>query len=221
MRLDRWRGTLVAAKIIKTAKIRHDWLQSKALQNIKEGGDVDDAIRDLDEADLSQTQKEMALTDFRQEISVVKSLRHPNIVLMLAYSTTERYECLISELCKCSLFDVFKAHSVHGTRMAKKTQYVYAQQLAQGMNYLHKCHPPIIHRDLKPANLLIDHSGILKISDFGLSKVRPDPGQMETDLFQMTGETGSYRFVSTHGKVPTYDDSKPDSHNELGCVLYT
>lgn len=52
-----------------------------------------------------------------------------------------------------------------------------------------------IHRDLKPANLLIDYSGTLKISDFGLSKVRPDPNKVETQTFTMTGETGSYRFM--------------------------
>ena len=45
------------------------------------------------------------------------------------------------------------------------------------MNYLHTCKPPIIHRDLKPANLLIDDSRTLKITDFGLAKIRPTPGK--------------------------------------------
>mmetsp|Transcript_427 Transcript_427/g.1029 ORF Transcript_427/g.1029 Transcript_427/m.1029 type:complete len:689 (-) Transcript_427:196-2262(-) len=195
----RWRGTLVAAKIIKTAKIRRDWVKTRAMQNIKDGGDVDDAIREMDEVgdgEMSESEKEEALADFRREISVVKSLRHPNIVLMLAYSTTERYECLISELCKCSLLDVFKANLVQSSKIPRRTQFVYAQQLAQGMNYLHTCTPPIIHRDLKPANLLIDHSGTLKISDFGLSKIRPDPNKKHEDTFTMTGETGSYRFMA-------------------------
>lgn len=175
----------MAAKIIRTSKINNDWLHSKP--NMM-GQDVDDT-------GLSQTQQELALMDFRQEISVVKSLRHPNIVLMLAYSRIEHFECLISELCKCSLLDVFKANLASGTKMPRKSQFVYAQQLAQGMHYLHTCDPPIIHRDLKPANLLIDYSGTLKISDFGLSKLRPT--DMEADDYKMTGETGSYRFVST------------------------
>ena len=148
-----------------------------------------------------------------------------HIVLMLAYSTTSNYECLISELMKCSLLDVFKSHMVQGTRMSRKNQVVYATQLSLGMNYLHTCNPPIIHRDvskysficrvewqqdkynpilevsllsflvvvtlqLKPANLLIDHSGVLKISDFGLSKIRPKPEVAEKETYTMTGETG-------------------------------
>jgi serine/threonine protein kinase len=137
-----------------------------------------------------------ALDDFRVETAILRTLRHPNIVMLLGYSTTENFEVMISELMKCSLLDVFKSHIINHSRMSKKTQILYAQQLARGMNYLHKCKPPIIHRDLKPANLLVDASGTLKISDFGLAKVRPDPGLQENDKFRMTGETGSYRFMA-------------------------
>lgn len=93
--------------------------------------------------------------------------------------------------------------------MKKKDQIVYATHLAQGMLYLHTCRPPIIHRDLKPANLLIDHSGVLKVADFGLAKVRPDPKKNETDQFTMTGETGSYRFMAPEvfRRDPSYNES--------------
>ena len=191
----RWRGTLVAAKIIKSAKIRNDWLNKRMLDEIKQGHDVSTCIKEMDDAamELDQSEKDEAIADFRREISVLKSLRHPHIVLLLAYSTTANHECLISELMKCSLLDVFKSHIVQGTKMQHRQQIAYATQLALGMNYLHTCKPPIVHRDLKPANLLIDHSGTLKISDFGLSKIRPDPSKKETDKYVMTGETGSYR----------------------------
>jgi hypothetical protein len=191
----RWRGILVAAKCIKSATIRKKWLKAKAMESIANGGDVDEVIKDLDEAEMTDQDKKAALHDFRLEISVLKSLRHPNIVLLLAYSTTENHEIMISELMSCSLLDIFKANIVHGTKMRKKDQVIYATHLAQGMLYLQSCKPPIIHRDLKPANLLIDHSGVLKVADFGLCKLRPNPKKGNTDTFIMTGETGSYRYA--------------------------
>lgn len=140
----------MAAKIIKSAKIRRDWVHKRMLTKISEGEDVDEAILEMERADEAEedADKDQAIADFRQEISVLKQLRHPNIVLLLAYSTTENYECLISELMKCSLLDVFKSHMVQGTRMKHKTQIIYATQLSRGMAYLHSCKPPIIHRDL-------------------------------------------------------------------------
>ena len=73
-----WRGTLVAAKIIKTAKIRKDWARKRAMGAIANGEDVDAAIKELDEAShMSQDDVDLAVEDFRREISVLKSLRHP------------------------------------------------------------------------------------------------------------------------------------------------
>ena len=75
-----WRGTLVAAKIIKTAKIRKDWTRKHAMEAIANGEDVDEAIKALDDAEgdpVDQGSVDEAVEDFRREISVLKSLRHP------------------------------------------------------------------------------------------------------------------------------------------------
>ena len=116
--------------------------------------------------------------------------------MLMGYSTCRDHEIIISELMKCSLLDVFRANSISYLKLSKRTQVSYSDQLAKGMNYLHTFKSPIIHRDLKPANLLIDYAGTLKITDFGLAKVRPDPNQNQEDQFVMTGETGSYRFMA-------------------------
>ena len=47
-----------------------------------------------------------------------------------------------------------------------------AQDCARGMSYLHSRSPPVVHHDLKPANLLVDSHWTLKVSDFGMSRLK-------------------------------------------------
>ncbi|KAJ9542605.1 hypothetical protein OSB04_029111 [Centaurea solstitialis] len=47
-----------------------------------------------------------------------------------------------------------------------------ALDTARGMNYLHNCTPVIVHRDLKSPNLLVDKNWIVKVCDFGLSRMK-------------------------------------------------
>lgn len=53
--------------------------------------------------------------------------------------------------------------------LSPKQARAYFQQLVDGIDYCHR--RGVYHRDLKPDNLLIDRSGILKITDFGVSSV--------------------------------------------------
>ncbi len=191
----RWRGILVAAKCIKASKIQKEWLL-KNRSGMSSKDQRANRLEAIKNTAITDEEKEQAIEDFRKETFIMRRLRHPNIVMMLAYSHSDDIEIMISEICKCSLLDIFNANKISNSHIPKRTQIIYAQQLAQGMNHLHKSHPPIIHRDLKPANLLIDFNGTLKIADFGLAKIRPNPEQVESEVFMMTGETGSYRFMA-------------------------
>ena len=49
-----------------------------------------------------------------------------------------------------------------------------AKDIALGMNWLHSNRPPILHRDLNPSNLVCGDNLHVKISDYGLARIRDD-----------------------------------------------
>ena len=49
-----------------------------------------------------------------------------------------------------------------------------ALQAARGMLYLHSHSPPICHRDLKSSNLVVDDHWVVKVTDFGMSRIVPE-----------------------------------------------
>lgn len=86
-------------------------------------------------------------------------------------------------------------------------------QVLDGLEYLHgEMH--VIHRDIKPSNLLLSTTGIVKITDFGVS------GELEDDLEQKIKVT----FVGTiHYMSPERVVGKPYQYNSdtwsLGLTL--
>lgn len=73
-----------------------------------------------------------------------------------------------------SLEDLVKKHANTGLSDEKELVNI-ASQLLNGLNYLHReLHQ--IHRDLKPANVMMNGSGAVKISDFGISSQLDNTG---------------------------------------------
>ncbi|XP_048492890.1 CBL-interacting protein kinase 32 isoform X10 [Beta vulgaris subsp. vulgaris] len=65
--------------------------------------------------------------------------------------------------------NVIRLYEVHHGRMKEDEARKYFQQLINAVDYCHS--RGVYHRDLKPENLLLDKTGDLKVSDFGLSAI--------------------------------------------------
>ena len=64
---------------------------------------------------------------------------------------------------------------------------LWCLHLADGLDYLHSRPNPIIHRDLRPANMLLfNECTLLKICDFGTSKIYIDDPEMLQTLNEGT-----------------------------------
>jgi len=116
---------------------------------------------------LKQTTKDRSVfLRFINEINIISSLRHPNIVLYMGASIENNNYYMITEyLPKGSLFDYI--HRIKG-KFTEREQIHIAYEIAVALKYLHSRN--ILHCDLKSSNILIDDNWKIKIGDFGLSR---------------------------------------------------
>ena len=101
-----------------------------------------------------------------REISLLKELRHDNIVRLVDVVHSERKLTLVFEYLEQDLKKFMDMNAGGGLDAA--TVQHFLRQLLQGVDYCHqRC---VLHRDLKPHNLLISRDKVLKLADFGLGR---------------------------------------------------
>jgi len=102
-----------------------------------------------------------------REISLMKELKHENIVWLHDVVHTENKLMLVFEYMDK---DLKKYMDTQGDRGALKPATIksFMYQLLKGIAFCHENR--VLHRDLKPQNLLINTRGQLKLADFGLAR---------------------------------------------------
>ncbi|KAL6260382.1 hypothetical protein P5V15_007911 [Pogonomyrmex californicus] len=101
-----------------------------------------------------------------REVKSLQQLKHPYVVELLDAFPSGLDFVMVFEYMPTGLWEVLRDTEISLTLAQIKT---YMKMLLEGIAYVHGKN--IIHRDLKPANLLISEKGILKIADFGLSRL--------------------------------------------------
>ncbi|XP_045929168.1 serine/threonine-protein kinase DCLK1b isoform X2 [Micropterus dolomieu] len=110
----------------------------------------------------------------QSEVSILRRVKHPNIVLLIEEMDTHSDLYLVMELVKGGdLFDAITSSNKYTERDASSMLF----NLASAIKYLHSLN--IVHRDIKPENLLVyehhDGSKSLKLGDFGLATIVNGP----------------------------------------------
>eukprot|EP00002_Diphylleia_rotans_P032506 TRINITY_DN6834_c0_g1_i7.p1 TRINITY_DN6834_c0_g1~~TRINITY_DN6834_c0_g1_i7.p1 ORF type:complete len:743 (+),score=123.55 TRINITY_DN6834_c0_g1_i7:182-2410(+) len=97
-------------------------------------------------------------------------LRHPCLCMFMGGCANPPNLFIISEyMDRGSLSDILADEAIP---IAMSLRYMFASDCAKGLSFLHNHDPPIIHADLKSPNILVDQKWQVKISDFGLSKIK-------------------------------------------------
>ncbi|XP_069427835.1 cyclin-dependent kinase 1 isoform X2 [Ovis canadensis] len=102
-----------------------------------------------------------------REISLLKELRHPNIVSLQDVLMQDSRLYLIFEFLSMDLKKYLDSIPP-GQFMDSSLVKSYLYQILQGIVFCHSRR--VLHRDLKPQNLLIDDKGTIKLADFGLAR---------------------------------------------------
>jgi len=110
---------------------------------------------------------------FVSEAVTMADLRHPNIVEIFDYSEENGKPFYIMDyFCNnlgIMIGETYQAEKASRIIRVDKAVH-YTRQILDGLSCLH--HAGIVHRDIKPFNMLVTEQDNIKISDFGLSKIR-------------------------------------------------
>ncbi|CAK7350406.1 unnamed protein product [Dovyalis caffra] len=174
-------------------------------RNLKSGQSV--AIKIIDK---EKVLKSGLIDQIKREISVMRLVRHPNIVQLYEVMASRTKIYFVMEFVKGGeLFNMV----VKG-RLKEDVARKYIQQLIGAVDFCHS--RGVYHRDLKPENLLLDENGDLKITDFGLSALAES--KRHDGLLYTTCGTPAYVAPEVINKRG-YDGRKADIWS-CGVILF-
>ena len=137
---------------------------------------------------------------FYQEARAAGGLNHPNIVTIYDIGKSERVAYMAMEFLEGEeLRSVLSAREPLPVELALDV----AAQVADGLAYAHDRH--IVHRDIKPANIMVVRDGLVKITDFGIARMRTN------EVKTMTGMIlGSPKYMSPEQVAGKRADHRSD-----------
>ncbi|KAI7753982.1 hypothetical protein M8C21_015547 [Ambrosia artemisiifolia] len=123
-------------------------------------------------------------TDFYNEVNMISSVEHKNLVRLLGCSCSGPESILVYEYLPNMSLDLFIFDETKGKDLNWEKRFKIIIGIAEGLVYLHEnTITRIIHRDIKASNILLDLRFRPKIADFGLARSFPvDKSHISTSI---------------------------------------
>lgn len=149
--------------------------------------------------------------EFTSEIKIMASLTFsPYVVRYYGACLTPPDYCLVMEYANNgSLFIYLNSSNV----MSWDVRYRIAVDIGYGMQYIHE--RGIVHGDLKSLNVLLDKELRARVSDFGLSKIKPG-----VITFDGKSSGGTIRWMAPEVLSPGAKNTKESDVYSFGMVLW-
>lgn len=161
-----------------------------------------------DDVKSNPTLFQRGVIDLTIETQILSVVSHPNIIKLRGsnkHGLLEPSYFIVLDRLYSTLHDKMeewgkKTGKLHGlvkrvkNKKSLKEKLGIAYNIACALAYLHTLR--IVHRDVKPDNIGFDHKGELKLFDFGLACELRKEYRDGNGLYQMTGNTGSRRYMA-------------------------
>ncbi|KNC52872.1 NEK/NEK1 protein kinase [Thecamonas trahens ATCC 50062] len=154
-----------------------------------------------------------ARLEARNEVRVLRKLKHPFIVRYLgSHTTTGKLHIVMEYASGGDLHQRIEAQLKRRKYFSEKQAMTWICQILLALDHMHS-KAKILHRDLKSKNVFVDKNGAVKLGDFGLSKV------LAHTLERRRTRTGTPLYMSPELiKGEPYDGSA--DMWALGCLIY-
>eukprot|EP01087_Luapelamoeba_hula_P019549 TRINITY_DN6486_c0_g1_i2.p1 TRINITY_DN6486_c0_g1~~TRINITY_DN6486_c0_g1_i2.p1 ORF type:complete len:682 (-),score=109.40 TRINITY_DN6486_c0_g1_i2:305-2194(-) len=157
------------------------------------------------------------IDDFLREVQIMKTLRHPNIVLWMGINHNEASGelLIVTEFVRNGTLNrLLKDHSKPWPWVTRVTM---ALEIANALAYLHAKN--ILHRDLKSENVLLGASYECKVADFGLAVLHKHNARLsavgdpwwrapEVDKYEYGSAADIFSFGIVLGEIITRTDGE-------------
>lgn len=150
---------------------------------------------------------------FQREARNVARLRHPNIVQVVDSDVQGDFYFMVMEYLdgptlRAALEEVHR----RGEEMPLGVALRIVSDVAAALNYAHEM--GVVHRDVKPANIMLDRTGRVILTDFGVAKMLSG-----TKLTATGTVLGTPAYMSPEQGAGQPGDARSDIYS-LGVVLY-
>jgi non-specific serine/threonine protein kinase len=150
---------------------------------------------------------------FQREARSVAALHHPNIVQVIDFDWAEGAAYMVMEFIDGPTLEARLAElAERGERLPLADSVRITRDAALALSYAHA--RDIVHRDIKSANIMLERSGRVVLTDFGLAKL------LSATRFTASGAImGTPAYMAPEQALGQTGDKRVDIY-ALGVLLY-